>query len=412
MTAVLAADAPRDEFADPRGRMAVWCAFLVAMFAWGFAFYGPPIFLKAVVSRTHWPVTLVSAAVTFHYLSGAAVVLVLPRVHARWGLAGVSASGCFALVGGVLGWAAAREPWQLFAAAAVSGTGWACLGAAGINAIVSRWFTHDRPVALARAYNGASIGGVLFSPLWSVAIERVGFLLAACLLGLLMLAVVLAICATVLRRQPQPGGAGPDARAGGRRPADEGARPAQVGWADPRFLSLTIALTCGLVAQIGVLTHLYSILYPRLGPQGAGWTMAAATLCAVAGRSLASWRMRVQPDRRVIAAQFYLLQLCGCFCVAALLDAGVVACAGVLLFGLGIGNALSLPPLIAQAEFAIDAVPRVVARFVGVSQGFYAFAPAAFAWFLKGKGGVWGFMGVAMALQATAAALLVATRRR
>lgn len=409
MTAVLPETTPRDEFAQPRGRLAVWGAFFIAMFAWGFAFYGPPIFLKAVVSQTHWAVTLVSAAVTFHYLSGAAMVLVLPRVHARWGLASASAFGCFALAGGVLGWASAREPWQLFVAAAVSGTAWACLGAAGINAIVSRWFTRDRPVALARAYNGASIGGVLFSPLWSVAIERFGFGVASGLLSAVMLVVVLAICATVLRWEPEGGrfrAVGDPGLPGG------GARPAQIAWTHPRFLSLTIALTCGLVAQIGVLTHLYSILYPRLGPQGAGWAMAAATLCAVFGRSLASWRMRVQPDRRVIAAQFYLLQLCGCLWVAAFLDAGYLACIGVLLFGLGIGNALSLPPLIAQAEFAIEAVPRVVARFVGVSQAFYAFAPAAFAWFLQGGGGVWAFMAAAMVLQATAATLLVATRRR
>jgi hypothetical protein len=91
MTAVLFPDAPHDEFADPRARLAVGSAFLIALFAWGFAFYGPPIFLAAVVSRTGWPLTLVSAAVTFHYLFGAATVLSLPRCHARWGLARVSA---------------------------------------------------------------------------------------------------------------------------------------------------------------------------------------------------------------------------------------------------------------------------------------------------------------------------------
>jgi hypothetical protein len=51
---------------------------------------------------------------------------------------------------------------------------------------------------------------------------------------------------------------------------------------------------------------------------------------------------------------------------------------GVALFGLGIGNTTSLPPLIAQAEFAGADVARVVALNTAISQAAYAFAPAAF----------------------------------
>ena len=50
----------------------------------------------------------------------------------------------------------------------------------------------------------------------------------------------------------------------------------------------------------------------------------------------------------------------------------------IVLFGAGFANATSLPPLIAQVEFARDDVMRVVALIVGISQGAYAFAPAAF----------------------------------
>jgi hypothetical protein len=51
---------------------------------------------------------------------------------------------------------------------------------------------------------------------------------------------------------------------------------------------------------------------------------------------------------------------------------------GVILFGAGIGNANSLPPLIAQVEFAWDDVARVVPLIVATSQAAYAFAPALF----------------------------------
>jgi hypothetical protein len=50
----------------------------------------------------------------------------------------------------------------------------------------------------------------------------------------------------------------------------------------------------------------------------------------------------------------------------------------VVLFGSGIGNATSLPPLIAQVEFVKDEVQRVISLIVAVAQATYAFAPAFF----------------------------------
>ena len=56
----------------------------------------------------------------------------------------------------------------------VSGAGWSAMSAAALNAIVSPWFVRARPAALAMAYNGGSIGGIIFSPLWVAAIATSG----------------------------------------------------------------------------------------------------------------------------------------------------------------------------------------------------------------------------------------------
>jgi hypothetical protein len=48
---------------------------------------------------------------------------------------------------------------------------------------------------------------------------------------------------------------------------------------------------------------------------------------------------------------------------------------GVILFGGGIGNAVSFPPSIAELAFARNDVPRVVAFIVAIARGLYAFAP-------------------------------------
>jgi hypothetical protein len=146
------------------------------------------------------------------------------------------------------------------------------------------------------------------------------------------------------------------------------------------FVTLAAAMALGLFAQIGLITQLYSLLVPRMGAQAAGWVMALATACGIAGRTLVARLLGPGTDRRLVACASYGIQAVG---TAVLLVAGAhslpLVVLGVLLFGLGIGNATSLPPLIAQMEFAREEVPRVVARSVALSQALYAFAPASFA---------------------------------
>ena len=140
----------------------VTATFILAVFGWGVGFYGPPIYLQMVVQRTGWPVALVSAAVTLHFLVGAVVVANLPRLYRHWGVPATTLAGAVVLAIGVGGWSLASQPWHLFAAALLSGAGWVAMGAAAVNAIVAPWFVRRRPAALSMAYNGASVGGVVF----------------------------------------------------------------------------------------------------------------------------------------------------------------------------------------------------------------------------------------------------------
>jgi len=168
-----------------------------------------------------------------------------------------------------------------------------------------------------------------------------------------------------------------------RRQCNTRARPrrraARSLWRDVTFLTLAAGMALGLFAQIGLIAHLFSLLAPALGAQAAGWAMGFATAVAIAGRTAVGWLMSGDADRRLVACASYALQIAGT--LAFILAAGThvpLLVAGVLLFGAGIGNATSLPPLIAQTEFAKGDVARAVALIVGISQAGYAFAPAAF----------------------------------
>ena len=366
------------------GWRVVAAVFVLAMFGWGLGFYGPPIYLHAVREARGWSLGLVSTAVTVHFFFGAIVVANLPKLYKRFGVVTVTKAGSCALAAGVTGWALAHEPWQLFVATLLSGGGWVTMSAAAVNAIVAPWFVRTRPAALASAYNGSSIGGVVFSPLWVAAIGLLGFPWAAAIIGLVMIVTIWILSSVYFARTPQQMGLTADGDAPSmavQSVTSPMARPlpGSALWRNFRFVTLAAGMAIGLFAQIGLLAHLFSLLVPALGAQLAGFAAGAATASAVAGRTLVGWLMPVGADRRLVACASYGVQITGS--LAFLFAAGgnvPLLLLGVVLFGSGIGNATSLPPLIAQVEFVAEDVPRAVPLIVAMSQGTYAFAPAAF----------------------------------
>jgi MFS transporter len=276
------------------------------------------------------------------------------------------------------------------------------------------------------AYNGASIGGAVFSPLWVAAIGTWGFSAAAALVGVIVTVCVWILTDVYFSRTPQQMGLAPD----GDEPAIAAVFPASAAarslsgadlWRNRGFITLAAGTALGLFAQIGLLAHLFSLLIPAVGAQLAGVAISAATIAAIAGRTLVGWLMPVGADRRLVACGSFAVQIVGS--IAFLMAAGTyipLLVLGVILFGVGIGNATSLPPLIAQAEFAKEDVSRVVSLNVAISQGTYAFAPAAFGLireFAPQAGvmaaGAAPYLFIAAALiQAVAVAAFLAGRRR
>src|SRR3954466_571550 len=82
-------------------------AFTIAVFAWGIGFYGPPIFLETLHASRGWPISLISFAITAHFLLGAVVVANLAALHRRFGLQTVTRIGAVLTALGLLGWATA-----------------------------------------------------------------------------------------------------------------------------------------------------------------------------------------------------------------------------------------------------------------------------------------------------------------
>lgn len=278
------------------GWRVVWAAFVVAVFGWGVGFYGPPVFLHAIHEARGWPVSLVSAAVTCHFLLGAVVVANLAVLHRRFGLVAITRAGALAAALGVTGWALAQEPWQLFADTLLSGFGWAATRAAAINAMVS-------PLVCPAASGGAQLCLQRRQRGWGRAVAAVGGIDSG--LGLFRggcrgrrrhgagrLVAVRPVS------WPHTGLHGPAAgrrRAGATAPTRSGSGAASLSgsalWRSRRFVTLALATSLGLFAQIGLIAHLFSLLVPALGAQLAGFAAGLATACAIAGH----------PSRKVTA---------------------------------------------------------------------------------------------------------------
>jgi len=395
------------------GWRVVAAAFTVAVFGWGTGFYGPPVYLEVVHQTRGWSIALISGAVTLHFLVGLALIPNLPGLYRRFGLPIVTFAGGIVMALGVLGWALANTPWQLYAAAFLSGIGWSVLGAVAINAVVSPWFAAKRPLALGVAFNGGSVGGVIFSPLWVALIDAIGFPAAALVVSAGMLVTLGVLTVFVLSQTPAglhqaPDGApftAPVLLVGAPVETVAPSVPLRL-FHDRAFLTLCIGMTLALFAQTGLVAQLVSVLAPALGRQGAGLAAGASGVAAVVGRLAVGWRASGTSNWRAIASYSLVAQALGCVVLLVAGSTPAFLVIGVVLFGLGVGNAISVPPVIANLEFSKEDAARAVALIVAISQGAYAIAPAVFGLFRE----LWSDRIIFIASVAIQVAAIVAYR--
>jgi len=359
------------------GWKVVATAFTVTFFSAGIDLFGPPVYLHVLHAQHGWPISLISSAITTHFLAGAATLAYLANRYGRYGTATITRAGVAASAFGVVCWATASMPWQLFGAAILTGAGWATGGPTAVNVMVAPWFERRRPAALAYAQNGVSIAGILFVPIWIALIDRVGFTAAAALVGGTILVVIWPLAGQYLRPTPATMGLAPDGdpdRASiTTQPVLHSAASLRTVAGSRVFVTLAGAFALGMFAQVGVVAHLVARVAPTFGNNGAAMVVSLSTACAIAGRTLLI-ALFGTVNRRVAAAGNFVMQACGVTLLAFGSDA-IIMLAGAVLFGLGIGHVLLLL-LIVQAEFDRADVARVVGWAMALNAATFAFGPA------------------------------------
>lgn len=388
------------------GWWVVAAAFIVAVFGWGIGFYGLGIYLVALQQRHGWPIGEVATAITLYYLAGAVQVFFLGRLFDRFGPRRVVLTGAIAMVLGILLLTAIVRPWQIYAAFAVMSLGWAAMSNAAINILVAPWFDRRRGLAVSLALTGASVGGLALAPLLVFLIDRLGLTVGLWAAAGLMLAVLFPVAGVALRPrrrdecEPVAGQPPPDL-------VNQGDPPWRLGTVlrSRRFHTISIPFALGLTAQVGFLTHQVAFLSPMLGTIAAGWVVSLTTLAAIAGR-IATGFIVDHVDRRAVAGANLSLQ-CVALIVLLLAESPTMLVLGCVLYGLGVGNLISLPGLIVQHEFPARHFARIVSLIVAINQFTFAFGPGLLGYLRQAADDYTTALLACLSMQALAAIIVV-----
>ena len=356
------------------GWKVVALAFVIAFFAFGVGFYGLGIYMVALHQRRGWPIASISLAITVYYVLGAGVTAAVGDAFERFGPRKVVAVAVGALGLGTLMLPHLDRPWQLYGALGVMAVGWGGMSGAAINAIVAPWFSRKRGLAVSMAMNGATAGGALLVPLWTVLIRTAGFASAAAIVVAAMAVVLLPLVVRYLHRGPEYLGLAPDG-VPGSPPSAPGAAVSLRRTALMRsghFWTISVPFALGLFAQVGFLTHQVAYLTPWLGADGAGLAVSLTTMAAIVGRTLTGVVID-RVDRRLAASANFAVQAVAATVMIVAPSPSVLylACA---LFGLGVGNMTTFPALIVQTEYPREHFSRVVSLVVAINPVTFAFS--------------------------------------
>ena len=380
------------------GWPAVVACFATAIFGWGFGLYGQSVLVAGLQARRGWSAFLVSSASTFYYLAGAGLIVLTPRLIARFGPRRVILGGAAILGVGATVTANAAVPLVMFGGSLLMAAGWAATSTTAIATTLALWFDARRGLAISLALNGASASGFTVAPVLvglqqAIGLDRAVPLVAA---GLFVVLVPLVLWGTA--RPRREGGVASRAVAG------------QGGLRDRGFWRIALPFSFALMAQVALLVHLVALLLPRIGPAGAGLGVGLVSFMALVGR-LGLGTVVDRLDLRRVAAISFTSQAASVGLMIALPGSPWAQIAGCIGFGLSVGNVITLPSLLVQREFPPAQFGAVVGRCTAVGQVAYAFAPAIAGLVHDVAGGYTPVLVLCAALQ-LAAAVSVLSRRR
>ncbi|MFA7506395.1 MAG: MFS transporter, partial [Burkholderiaceae bacterium] len=347
------------------GWRVVAAMFVLATGSFGVSFYGLAVYLVAMHEHYGWPIARIASLYTFYHLIGAGLLVFIGSVIARLGGRVVMIGGLCTMAAAIAGMSVIEAFWQFAACLFLLAIGWACLSTAAITAVVAPWFERRRSLAVGLALNGASFAGLIIVPLMVWVLERHGVERGLPMLAAGVLVVLVPVVWFALGRQPAT--ARVDATTQPQRSLVEILRTRG-------FWRVALPFTLPLMGQVGFLTHQLALLEPRLGVQAAAWAIGVTTGAGVIGRTLFGALADRVDIRRMTGATFMVQVACLLVLAAEPAPVWIYLACGV--YGLGLGNMITMPGVIAYQELPPRDVARAIGLVYGTLQVCYSFGPA------------------------------------
>src|ERR1019366_5542606 len=253
--------------------------------------FGAGVYLRALSQTNGWPIGLISGAATLFYVVSAVLLIPVGGAINRFGPRPVIGFGGVAMAGGVAGIGQVTAPWQANLAFFAMGIGWACLSTTAVATTIGPWFEKYQGRAVSIASLGASVGGMIGTPILLFGIGRAGFAITTAIAGSLAAAVLLPLAVRVMRHRPVDIGLFPDGAPAARAVTLETTPPwSQITAARTRSLrGVMLGFGTGMMVQIGFLTHQVTLLSQMLSTAWISTTVSATAIAALFGRLPPAW---------------------------------------------------------------------------------------------------------------------------
>ncbi|UCE87565.1 MAG: MFS transporter [Deltaproteobacteria bacterium] len=349
----------------------VAASFLILLITVGIGLYVPPVFLVPLQDHFGWSRAGIAAGSA---LAAAAAGAFSPLVGVwidRYGSRKVMTVGALVMGGAFASFGLVQSLWQFYAINIVAAGGISCVAWIPNQTLIANWFERKRGLAMGIALAGIGFGGLSMAPFADFLIGRLGWRMAFAALASLVLVVVVGVIAALVRTQPADLGLRPDGEPSVAPGTGAGDEPA-AGDGDPRNgLTLAASLrtgafwllsTCNLLAMfasMSVIVHLVAFLRDAGFESGAAATALGLTIGAsVAGRVVFGY-LADRFAKRAIMAAAMLVYGAASACLLGI-HAPAALPAFVVLFGMGLGGAAVLVPLLVGECFGLEAFGRIL----------------------------------------------------
>lgn len=358
-----------------RGEFYGWwivaASFVTLFITVGIGLYVPPVFLVPLQVEFGWSrAAIAGGSAVAALVSG----LVSPLVGVwidRYGSRAVMVTGAV-LMGATFGLLSLLHSlWQLYLLNGLAAVGITCTAWIPNQTLISNWFTRKRGLAMGVALTGIGFGGLVMAPLAGALIVHAGWRTAFAALGALILVIVTAVVATLVRSRPAEMGLQPDgvvfdpSNASAFSGAGDGDTQAWQGLdlsASVRtgaFWVLSTANLLAVFASLSIIAHLVAFLNDKgFGSEAAAGALGLTVGASVGGRVLFGF-LADRFNKRDIMIIGLLL-----FSIATLLlfrirTVGALP-AFIVLFGMALGGTAVLTPLLVGEWFGLLAFGKIL----------------------------------------------------